>query len=244
MLWYPGESRRQPRRPPRAYREGHGRTSSTRRPVEDWPAISPICPSTSCRLGRVVVAGATRMDWNAVQDAERPAGRAGAEHRRSSRPIDLELDDRNPRRHAGSRSGSGIGWRGSPCASSSARSGATTPTFDRVNRRGDTTLLVKFKNVNRVPSQNGPPAAFSGMIAPPMILASGPNPSVSAGPLGGLQPARHIAGFSIRKADGTEIPLIYDAAVGPSKDTVILRLTGKVPEGASLWYRPWPRSLL
>ncbi|MHC5544855.1 sialate O-acetylesterase, partial [Singulisphaera rosea] len=48
--------------------------------------------------------------------------------------------------------------------------------------------------------------------------------------------ARHIAGFSIRKEDGSEIPLIFDAAVGLSNDTVVLKLTGKVPPGAQLWY--------
>ena len=50
------------------------------------------------------------------------------------------------------------------------------------------------------------------------------------------QPARHIGGFSIRNADGKEIPLIYEAAVGNAKDTVILKLTGKVPDKANLWY--------
>ena len=29
--------------------------------------------------------------------------------------------------------------------------GATTPTFDRVMRRGDRTLIIKFNGVNRVP---------------------------------------------------------------------------------------------
>ncbi len=43
-------------------------------------------------------------------------------------------------------------------------------------------------------------------------------------------------GSSIRKDDGTEIPLIFDAAVGPLKDTVILKLSGPIPEGAKLWY--------
>ena len=30
----------------------------------------------------------------------------------------------------------------------------------------------------------------------------------------GLKPDRHIAGFSIRKEDGTQLPLIFEAAVG------------------------------
>ena len=52
----------------------------------------------------------------------------------------------------------------------------------------------------------------------------------------GLKPSRHIAGFSIRKEDGTEIPLIFDAAVGQARDTVILKLTGPCPRRAFLWY--------
>ncbi len=52
----------------------------------------------------------------------------------------------------------------------------------------------------------------------------------------GLKPERHIAGFSIRKEDGTEIPLIFEACVGKAKDTVILKLDKPLPEKASLWY--------
>ena len=52
----------------------------------------------------------------------------------------------------------------------------------------------------------------------------------------GLKPDRHIAGFSIRKEDGTNIPLIFEACVGRAKDTVILKLAGAVPPRAALWY--------
>ncbi len=52
----------------------------------------------------------------------------------------------------------------------------------------------------------------------------------------GLKPERHIAGFSIRKQDGTNIPLIFEACVGRARDTVVLKLTGRVPEKAWLWY--------
>ncbi len=56
----------------------------------------------------------------------------------------------------------------------------------------------------------------------------------------GLKPSRHIAGFSIRKEDGTEVPLIFDAAVGQARDTVILKLDKPLPdkdkEKAFLWY--------
>ena len=52
----------------------------------------------------------------------------------------------------------------------------------------------------------------------------------------GLKPERNIAGFSIRREDGSEIPLIFEAAVGKARDTVILKLSGRVPAHASLWY--------
>ncbi len=52
----------------------------------------------------------------------------------------------------------------------------------------------------------------------------------------GLKPERHIAGFSIRKEDGTALPLIFEAGVGKARDTVVLKLSGPVPAKASLWY--------
>jgi sialate O-acetylesterase len=52
----------------------------------------------------------------------------------------------------------------------------------------------------------------------------------------GLRPSRHIAGFSIRKVDGTEVPLIFDAAVGNARDTVMLKLDKPLPENVHLWY--------
>jgi type 1 glutamine amidotransferase len=52
----------------------------------------------------------------------------------------------------------------------------------------------------------------------------------------GLRPERHIAGFSIRKDDGTALPLIFESCVGKARDTVVLKLSGPIPEKASLWY--------
>ena len=54
----------------------------------------------------------------------------------------------------------------------------------------------------------------------------------------GLKPARHIAGFSLRKKDGAEAPLIFDAVVGKARDTVVLKLNGPLPdkEKTFLWY--------
>ena len=52
----------------------------------------------------------------------------------------------------------------------------------------------------------------------------------------GLKPERHIGGFSIRKEDGSPLPLIFEAAVGKARDTVVLKLAGPIPEKAFLWY--------
>ena len=59
-----------------------------------------------------------------------------------------------------------------------------------------------------------------------------------------LRPERHIAGFSIRKDDGTEIPLIFEAAVGQAQDTVILKLTGAGARKGIALVRSRLRSLL
>jgi hypothetical protein len=97
-------------------------------------------------------------------------------------------------------------------------------------RSGDRTLIIKFNGVNRVPISTPASAAPGSRLSGPSLA---PSPGQS---LTGLQPARHIAGFSIRKDDGSETPLIHDAAVGPSQDTVILKLTGAIPKGSKLWY--------
>jgi sialate O-acetylesterase len=82
----------------------------------------------------------------------------------------------------------------------------TTPDLAAVGKGPGRTLLVKFKGVN------------------------------GAGGKRTLRPARHIAGFSIRRADGQEIPSFFDAAVGPTPDIITLKLTGDLPKGAYLWY--------
>lgn len=52
-----------------------------------------------------------------------------------------------------------------------------------------------------------------------------------------LTPASHIAGFSIRKADGTDVPLIFEAMVATDQPkSVLLKLARPIPEGAALWY--------
>lgn len=54
---------------------------------------------------------------------------------------------------------------------------------------------------------------------------------------GSLSPAEKVEGFSLRRADGAEVKLIYSAAVDPgAEDTVVLKLQNPAPEGAFLWY--------
>lgn len=54
---------------------------------------------------------------------------------------------------------------------------------------------------------------------------------------GSLTPARHIAGFSVRNAEGQQLPLAYDALVDPKDPhVVVLSLAGDVPPGSQLWY--------
>ena len=60
----------------------------------------------------------------------------------------------------------------------------------------------------------------------------------------GLKPERHIAGFSIRREDGTNIPLIYEAAVGKARDTVVLKLDKARARERDALVRPRHRALL
>ena len=157
--------------------------------------------------------------------------------------IDLELDDGI---HVGTQGLKRAGQRLARIAERElfGQVGATTPTFDRVARGPHNTLVVKFKGVNMV-GPGGPMAGYrprAVMMAPAMGTGGpgmgmsmgssmGPIPPSSAGEHGGigLKPERHIAGFSIRKEDGTEIPLIFEAGVGKARDTVVLKLAGAVP---------------
>jgi sialate O-acetylesterase len=141
--------------------------------------------------------------------------------------IDLELDDLG---HVGTPGLKRLGQRLALVALRKlyGQRGATTPNLEKVTKGPGQTLIVHLKGVNQRPAQSG-----QGPIAaePPR-----PTTSLDAAPEVGLRPARHIAGFSIRQEDGTEIPLIFDAAVGPTGDTVILKLAGPIPPGAQLWY--------
>lgn len=173
--------------------------------------------------------------WNAVQEAQRQV----AEQVPSTAvvaSVDLELDDPI---HVGTQGLKRLGVRLARIAlrENFGQVGATTPMLDRVSKRADNALVVKFKGVNRapVPPMAGQPAALPGLPGNIRLSESSPGLSTTQA-LEGLRPARHIAGFSIRKDDGAEVPLIYDAAVGQSRDTVVLHLAGPIPKGASLWY--------
>jgi sialate O-acetylesterase len=145
--------------------------------------------------------------WNAIQEAQRKVADEVA-NTAVVATVDLELDDLI---HVGTPGHKRLGQRLANIAlrEQFGHVGGSTPTLDRVNRGPDNTLVVKFRGVNRVEDDFG---------------------------VTGLEPDRHIAGFSIRRADGKDVPLIFDARVGPSRDAVVLKLVGEIPKGASLWY--------
>ncbi len=188
------------------------------------------------QIGRFVVGGDSK-GWNIVQDAQRRIVDQVANTAVIS-VIDLELDDAI---HVGTQ---GLKRAGQRLAKIALREqfgqvGASTPTFDRVTKGPNNTLEVKFRGVNRG-------VGFPGMMGRGMMMGRGGMGSMrgqAAGRPGsaaaiqvGLAPERHIAGFSIRDADGNPLPLIFDASVGRSRESVILKLTGAVPPGSFLWY--------
>ncbi len=209
----------------------------------------PELPFYFVQIGRFVVAGVNPRGWNAVQEAQRVLPER-VPYTAVISVIDLELDDLI---HVGTQ---GLKRAGQRLARIVEREifgqiGATTPTLDRVARGPNNTLVVRFKGVNMAaprPHQAGmspgPMGNMMGGFGGPGAASMGPGPgpgpippgSAGEGPRFGLIPERHIAGFSIRKQDGGEIPLIYEACVGRARDTVILKLAGTIPAGAHLWY--------
>lgn len=188
----------------------------------------PELPFYYVQIGRFVNTSNPK-GWNAVQDAQRRLPDQVPNTAVIS-VIDLELDDLI---HVGTQGLKRAGKRLAQIAlrESFGQEGATTPTFDRVNRGTGASLVVKFRGVNMGTGQASAAAPRMAVMRGPGTLASAPDsPSL------GLRPARHIAGFSIRKEDGAEIPLIFEATVGSAKDTVILKLIGPVPEKSFLWY--------
>jgi sialate O-acetylesterase len=205
------------------------------------------------QIGRFVV-GAPPKGWNAVQDAQRVIPDRVPNTAVVS-VIDLDLDDGI---HVGTQGLKRAGQRLARIAQRElfGQLGATTPTLDRVIQGPHNTLVVKFKGVNmsapaeyatgrvaaggRMMGAGGMQGGGMGASAMRGATAGSGMRSVPPSPLEyngiGLKPDRHIAGFSIRKEDGTEIPLIYEACVGTARDTVILKLAKRLPEKASLWY--------
>jgi sialate O-acetylesterase len=214
----------------------------------------PELPFYLVQIGRFVNAGDPK-GWNTVQEAQRVLPERVPNTALVS-VIDLELDDLI---HVGTQGMKRAGQRLARIAERElfGQIGATTPTLDRVTDGPNNTLVVKFKGVNisaaspgergGIAGGRGGPRGMGGMgaggmgrMGPQANGAGGGMRSVAANSDDtsgfGLRPERHIAGFSIRKPDGADIPLIYEACVGKAGDTVILKLTRRVPEQASLWY--------
>jgi len=244
VLWYQGESDSSP----------EGSKIYERVFVDFINAVrsdlgQPELPFYFVQIGRFINGGDPN-GWNVVQDAERRIPDRLANTAVVS-VIDLELDDLI---HVGTQGLKRAGRRLAKIAERElfGQVGAATPTFDRVMKGANNTLVVKFRDVNLSEAQAAPVvvrggpggrggvgmvgspgfgAGGGGGMAPPRAQASIGEPSSL-----GLRPERHIAGFSIRKEDGSPIPLIFDASVGKARDTVVLKLAGPVPSGAFLWY--------
>ncbi len=234
VLWYQGESDSL----------GQGETSKAYpKKFMDFIASvrsdfgQPELPFYYVQIGRFI-ASADPKGWNAVQDAQRTIPERVPNTAVVS-VIDLELDDGI---HVGTQ---GLKRAGQRLARVALRElfgqlGATTPTLDRVTRGPNNTLVLKFKGVNMTAVTPTGLARTSfardgrGMSGISGMGGTSISPGEASG--AGLKPERNIAGFSIRKQDGTHIPLIFEAAVGKARDTVILKLSGPVPPDASLWY--------
>jgi hypothetical protein len=244
VLWYQGESDANPKAS-----EVYAKTFTDFIAAVRGDLGQPELPFYYVQIGRYA-SDKDPKPWNAVQEVQRKLPDELANTAVIS-VIDLELDDAI---HVGT---AGLKRAGQRLARIALREqfgqvGGSTPTLDRVTKGAPNTLVVKFKGVNRVtlnPAFGGMPGGMGGMgggmrggMGGMGMMSISPLPEQGAGASaqpeqgGGLQPDRHIAGFSIRAADGKEIPLIFEAMVGPSRDTVILKLAGPPPAGAALWY--------
>jgi sialate O-acetylesterase len=247
VLWYQGESDAMGRSEPwKAYPKVFSHFIAAVRADFGQPEL----PFYYVQIGRFVF-GADPKGWNAVQDAQRTIPERVPNTAVVS-VIDLELDDAI---HVGTEGLKRAGQRLARIAERElfGQVGATTPTFDRISKGPNNTLAVKFKGVNMSSAR---PAGMGAMAIGGMAGMGGAGGmgggmagmgGIGGGMRGmamssgesngiGLKPERHIAGFSIRKEDGTKLPLIYEAAVGKARDTVTLKLSGPVPERAFLWY--------
>ncbi|AMV37966.1 sialate O-acetylesterase [Planctomyces sp. SH-PL62] len=218
VLWYQGESDSSP--------EG---SQIFERVFADFVAAvrndlgQADLPFYYVQIGRFVTEG-DPAGWNRVQEAQRVLPDRLANTAVVS-VIDLELDDGI---HVGTQ---GLKRAGARLAKIAQRQlfgqiGASTPTFDRVAVGPNGTLEVKFRGVNLGVSPGVATVAADGTI----------RQNAASAAASGLQPETHIAGFSIRKGDGSPIPMIFEARVGRSRDSVVLKLTKPVPPGSFLWY--------
>jgi sialate O-acetylesterase len=237
VLWYQGESDANGEASKR-YPQAFARLIAAVRSDFGQPEL----PFYYVQIGRFIRGGDSK-GWNAVQEGQRLLPERVPNTAVIS-VVDLELDDLI---HVGTQGLKRAGQRLARIAERElfGRVGATTPTLDRVARGPNNTLVVRFKGVNTGSAPADAPRAMAMMMrsrmapgAPGMPGMMNQVPATSAGePAGfGLRPDRHIAGFSIRKEDGSEIPLIFEASVGRARDTVILKLAGAVPPRAALWY--------
>ena len=146
--------------------------------------------------------------------------------------IDLELDDGI---HVGTQGLKRAGQRLARIAERElfGQLGATTPTFDRVTRGPHNTLVGQVQRRQHGSGTRrlagiaggrrdrvGRPWC-DGRVQPAWAVEDAQHgamrfqPGEASGV--GLKPERHIAGFSIRKEDGTSIPLIFEAGVGKAQ---------------------------
>ena len=238
MLWYQGESDTFSETAWKAYPEVLREFIASVR--ADF--AQPELPFYLVQIGRFVT-DRDPSGWKAVQEAQRLLPQRVPNTAVVS-VIDLELDDLI---HVGTQGLKRAGQRLARIAQRElfGQIGASTPTLDHVTPGSGNTLIVKFKGVNLFPQPGlRTPRGFAGSGATLSAMVRGGAPAGSLSSLGspgeglglGLKPERHIAGFSIRKPDGSLLPLIYEAQVGRAVDTVVLKLTGPIPPGAQLWY--------
>lgn len=222
VLWYQGEAEANPEKA-KEYPETFAAFIQAVRRDLDQPEL----PFYFVQLSRFVLAGPQPAPWNAVQEAQRLLPRT-VPNTAFVPAVDLELDDLI---HVGVEGQKRLGQRLANVALHELfRKGGTQPDVESVTRGEGNTLRVRYRGVN---TQVAETRAEATLGSGGLFRITARARAVTAG----LRPARRIAGFSIRKDDGSEIPLIYDARIDPdSPDTVLLKLNTPPPPGAQLWY--------
>lgn len=233
VLWYQGESDANPAAAEIFLQKFTELISAVRSDFNQ-----PHLPFYYVQIGRFAKAG-DPASWNKVQDLQRKIPETILNTAVVS-VLDLELDDGI---HVGTAGLKRLGTRLARIALRElfGQEGGTTPTLDRVYKGQGNSLVVKFRNVNVGPAaaQDDPLALDQPGLANMSLLVNSDRTAIEvARQISGLMPRRHIAGFSLRKQDGTEYPLIYEAMVGSANDSVILKLDRSLPndEKLFLWY--------